>query len=679
MDRIGKYEILGEIGAGGFGKVYRGRDPILKRTVAIKTCSSDDPTLRQRFRREAEIVAALQHPNITTIHDLGEQDSIPYLVQELLDGEDLSQVIGRRDQLSVEQKARILHDVARAIEHAHGQGIIHRDIKPGNIRVLANGTIKVMDFGIAKIGDVQTELTRTGMMLGTGPYLAPEQLTDTPVDSRCDIFSYGVVAYELFAYQRPFEASNFSSLLYKILHQPHTPVRELCPDLPPALVELVERCLIKDRDRRIGSFTEIRAQLAALLNISEERDLSFSRSRAFVDATVAYDSGPVSRQVPDHDETILLQSGEALTPAAGTPATGAATSGATATVATAVPISAATVQTATPAPAGGGRSTAIIAAAILLVGVGIVATMWLRTGAPAPPEVSAPANAAAPGPVNGGAALPSATPQGESGAPGEAAAAEVPEPSTGAPPAPTEREGRTGPATTSPRSTTEPAPDAVEREANRPRVEPAAPAANEPRASPSRTEPEVATVQQGASTAEDEPVRSAAAPSSAPEGEAPPPRDANPAERPAQDAAPPALEAGPSSAVTPAPASPARTEPATPPEPARPDPAIEEAAVRAALDRYRRAYEALDIDALAAAWPSLDGEARTRIGRSFAGYQSLAMTLDDCRIALQGATATASCSVHQEVTPKGGRRLTSDLEVEFQLEKRGDAWVIRGR
>ncbi|HVS64998.1 MAG TPA: protein kinase [Thermoanaerobaculia bacterium] len=669
MERFGKYEILGEIGAGGFGTVYRGRDTILKRMVAIKTCSSEDDTLRLRFRREAEIVAGLQHPNITTIHDLGEQDGVPYLVQEFLDGEDLSHVIGRRDDISIDQRARLLYGVANGLAHAHAHGIIHRDIKPGNIRVLSNGSVKVMDFGIAKIGDHQTELTRTGMMLGTGPYLAPEQLTDEQLDSRCDIFSFGVVAYELFAYQRPFEASTFSALLYKILNQPHTPIREVCPDLPEPLVELVERCLVKDRNRRISSFEEIRSQLAQVLSLSEERKVPLSSSRVFAERTVAVDSGTASPRraggsqdvkSSDNIATRMLSSSEASAAAmraAGAPGVGAAAP-----------------RAAAPATVSRQRPVPLIAASVAIAGLAIAGVVWLGGGEPAALDPTPTALESEAAPTLETQTLQTQTPPttidsatrteepasrvtSESPAAGAASEAE----NTARP------TGGTGPAARpASGSSTSPPNDRVA--AARTQSEPVAePAPSEPTSPRTESTPDVRTTS-STSTPQiaDRQTSGAHLPDRQTAILEPPSNPAAGSQTPTTAAATP-----PEPAAAPAPT----TAPAQIPQ--GPDPAADEAGIEAALERYRKAYEALDIRALAAAWPSLDSESRTRIDRGFASYQALSMTIEGCTIDITGSSALARCTVHQEVAPKGGRRLTSDREVEFRLSRRGDSWVIQ--
>ncbi len=262
LTQVGKYQILEKIGVGGFGSVYRGRDPFIKRSVAIKTCQGDDDEIRKRFFREAEYAGNLHHPNITTIYDFGvTDDGIPYIVQEFLTGEDLDKKIKRQEQISILEKIRILRDVAEGLGYAHGAGIIHRDIKPSNIRILEDGSVKIMDFGIAKSMISESTLTQTGITLGTASYLAPEQIRGEPVDQRTDIFSLGVLAYELFSLQKPFTGDHISTVLYKILHEePPHPI-EAMPAVPPSLSALILSTLEKDRTRRPSSCAEIREVL----------------------------------------------------------------------------------------------------------------------------------------------------------------------------------------------------------------------------------------------------------------------------------------------------------------------------------------------------------------------------------------------------------------------------------
>jgi serine/threonine-protein kinase len=261
LGKIGKYEILGRIGEGGFGVVYKGRDPVLQRWVAVKTCSSRDEKLRRRFFREGQIAAGLQHPNITTVHDLGVERGIPYLVQEFLDGEDLHHKIARQEGIGAWRRLDILAQVARGLEHAHRQGVLHRDVKPANVRVLPSGTVKIMDFGIAKLLHEVSDVTTRGLTLGTVGYLAPEQLRGEEVDRRTDVFSFGVLAYELLTYERPFRGSTFSEVSYRLLNEEPVALRDLAPTWSRAIAELASRCLAKDPRQRYESFEPILAVL----------------------------------------------------------------------------------------------------------------------------------------------------------------------------------------------------------------------------------------------------------------------------------------------------------------------------------------------------------------------------------------------------------------------------------
>jgi serine/threonine-protein kinase len=257
MQQIGKYAIVGQIGTGGFGVVYEGRDPFLKRRVAIKTCTSDETDIRDRFFREAEIAGNLQHRNIVTVHDFGVQDGVPYLVQEYLTGEDLDRLVARREPLPPAQRVDILVQAARGLEYAHAHGVIHRDVKPANLRLTADGTLKIMDFGIAKLANVASHLTRTGMTVGTAAYLPPEQIRGTSVDHRADVFSFGVTAYELLTYRRPFAGKTISALFWELLQREPEPLINHWPGCPPALQDVVIRCLAKDPAKRYSGFTEL--------------------------------------------------------------------------------------------------------------------------------------------------------------------------------------------------------------------------------------------------------------------------------------------------------------------------------------------------------------------------------------------------------------------------------------
>ena len=299
LTQVGKYQIVEKIGVGGFGTVYKGRDPFIKRLVAIKTCQSDEEEIKKRFFREAELAGNLHHPNVTTIYDFGvTEDGTPYIVQEFLTGEDLDKLLKKRVPMSLHRKVRILLDVCEGLGYAHAAGIIHRDIKPSNIRILDDGSVKLMDFGIAKSLISPSTLTQTGITLGTASYLAPEQIRGETLDARTDIFSLGVVAYEIFAGQKPFAGDHISTVLYKIMNE--TPVRpgEIDPAVPAPLDEVVFRALEKDRGRRYASCSELRKELAAALKQIPDEVPTLSTTRRpelDVEKTVSTPSSGLSR------------------------------------------------------------------------------------------------------------------------------------------------------------------------------------------------------------------------------------------------------------------------------------------------------------------------------------------------------------------------------------------------
>jgi serine/threonine-protein kinase len=261
---IGKYEVIEQIAVGGFGVIFKGWDPFIKRKVAIKMCATPDDEVRQRFQQEAQFVGNLVHRNITLVFDFGVEGDVPYIVQEFLSGYDLDELL-KADVVSDEDTiVSILIQVCEGLEFAHERGIVHRDIKPSNIRVLEDGTVKIMDFGIAKSILAASKLTQTGIALGTAGYLAPEQIQGRTVDARTDIFAVGVVAYELVTGTRPFESATLSNVLYKILNEE--------PDYPTTvdggcseeLQTVIRRCLAKEPEDRFQGAAELLAELRSI-------------------------------------------------------------------------------------------------------------------------------------------------------------------------------------------------------------------------------------------------------------------------------------------------------------------------------------------------------------------------------------------------------------------------------
>jgi serine/threonine-protein kinase len=268
--RIGKYEIAEQIGVGGFGIVYKAWDPFIQRWVALKTCNATDTEGTQRFFREAQLAGALQHPNITLIFDFGIEGKTPYFVQEFLSGTDLDDVLETR-KLSLDGVLAILLQVCAGLDFAHSRGIVHRDIKPANVRVLEDGTVKIMDFGIAKSLEGESRLTQTGVALGTAGYLAPEQLSGKPLDTRTDVFSLGVMVYEMVTGTRPFTGPNLSNVIYQILNQDPVPPRQRNASCPERLERAILKALAKNPADRYATVREFAQDLKEVLTSLPKR------------------------------------------------------------------------------------------------------------------------------------------------------------------------------------------------------------------------------------------------------------------------------------------------------------------------------------------------------------------------------------------------------------------------
>ena len=263
-ERIGKYRILGEIGRGTMGVVFEAFDPVLKRRVALKTISvpvSPDDEVLERFRREAQAAALLNHPNIVTIHDYGEEGKILFMAMELLQGPDLRDAIDNDILGPLTQKLDVMDSVLDALEYAHSQEVVHRDIKPANIHLGSGRQIKIMDFGLARLNT--SEMTQEGIVLGTPNYMSPEQALGDKVDGRSDVFSTGAVLYELLTGHKPFEADSTPSVLFQVVHKEPPPVSRWTPGVPAPIIDIVNRALTKDRRKRFTGASEMRAALAA--------------------------------------------------------------------------------------------------------------------------------------------------------------------------------------------------------------------------------------------------------------------------------------------------------------------------------------------------------------------------------------------------------------------------------
>lgn len=267
MRNIGKYQVQGELGRGGFGTVYRAWDPVVNRSVAIKVLTvQGDEDLLTRFRNEAAAAGNLHHRNIVTIHDFGEHNGVPYMVMQLLEGNTLQEAVSRHMPFSLIQKMNIMGQVAEGLYHAHLHGVVHRDVKPPNIMILPDESVQIMDFGIARLTASTSRQTRTGFVIGTVLYMAPEQfLPNKIIDHRADIWSYGTIYYEFLTGRHPFAASEETSVLYQIAHVDPPPLSSVAPECPPALEDVLVRLLQKDPDFRYQNLKEVQYDVQPIL------------------------------------------------------------------------------------------------------------------------------------------------------------------------------------------------------------------------------------------------------------------------------------------------------------------------------------------------------------------------------------------------------------------------------
>ncbi|MGB6648342.1 MAG: serine/threonine-protein kinase, partial [Bacteroidota bacterium] len=262
---IAHYNVIEQIGEGGMGMVCKAEDLNLKRTVAIKFLPrhiAADSEERERFKIEAQAAAALNHSNIATIHSIEEAEGELFIVMEYIDGKTLSDVLGS-GQLPIDKAIKYAVQAAEGLEAAHEKGVVHRDIKSANIMVTEKGQVKIMDFGLAKVRGGK-RVTTVGSTLGTAGYMSPEQARGEEVDQRTDIWSFGVVIYEMLTGQLPFTSDYDQALVYQILNEEPRPIRELKPDVPPGVEEVVSKCLSKAPDNRYQNAGKITEALSPL-------------------------------------------------------------------------------------------------------------------------------------------------------------------------------------------------------------------------------------------------------------------------------------------------------------------------------------------------------------------------------------------------------------------------------
>ena len=261
---IGKYRLVSRIGQGAMGEVFKAHDPSLNRMVAVKTISSNlgtESELRRRFLREAQSAARLNHPNIITVFDFGEEQGRIFMAMELLEGSDLKDLIGSHALPDLERKLDVMEQVCEGLAFAHSMDVVHRDLKPGNIHVQPSGQVKILDFGLARLG--ASEMTRTGMVMGTPHYMSPEQVRGEKADARSDVFSLGSMFYELLAGRKAFDGDSMHTVLFQVLQEEPEPIRNWV-DLPAILVEVVEKALQKDPAARFHDASQMLAGVRAV-------------------------------------------------------------------------------------------------------------------------------------------------------------------------------------------------------------------------------------------------------------------------------------------------------------------------------------------------------------------------------------------------------------------------------
>ncbi|MGD2295284.1 MAG: protein kinase [Candidatus Aminicenantes bacterium] len=287
-EKIGKYEIIEQLGKGAMGVVYKAKDPDIHREVAIKTIRFDlgegvDEELMGRFVREAQAAGKLDHTNIVTIYDVGREKDLTYIVMQFIKGQSLQQLIAKKKKFSPKEIRDILIPLCEALEYAHQHGIVHRDIKPANILIDMKDKPNVVDFGVARLET--STMTQSGTTVGTPSYMSPEQIMGKRVDNRADIFSLGVILYELATGQRPFSGGNISTLMYKIVNEEPPHITEIDKSLPSMYEDIIEKALAKDPKNRYQSCMQL---AAALKGESVE-----------MDATLSYDF--------DQEETLISE------------------------------------------------------------------------------------------------------------------------------------------------------------------------------------------------------------------------------------------------------------------------------------------------------------------------------------------------------------------------------------
>ena len=716
MKSVGRYEIIEKLGQGGMGTVYKAFDPLLTRVVAIKVISGQldtQPEHRERFFREARAAAQLSHRNIITIHDLGEHEGAPFLAMEYLEGRDLDRRLRDREPMSLAQKLELALSIAEGICHAHACGVVHRDIKPANVFVTNDGAVKILDFGLARL--VSSDMTRSGLMVGTVNYMAPEQLRGEKSDHRADIFAYGVLLYELLAGKRPFQGDTAASTMYKILHESPEPLGLVDPLLTAPLTTLVERAIAKAREDRYQHMTDLLRDLDAAyepLSGSMRRlgNRVVSVARPITDPMAVTQLTPVPRpEAPTiSEETVPVDDAWKL-------AEGSLPQ--TATVMRAPAAGSTPLRSgSTPSVGGQGATDPVPAAppasprrAVMLAGMALLAALAaigvyslrqpaspvIEVASPATREAGAPAPQPSPTvdsvpserqPASGAEATPTQAPRVAEASPTQSRGVEAPTPQS-------QGEARAAELARQERAARQ-ARDASALAVERQRanaaiagVEAARAGADASGARDLASQLYADAQRQEALAREDLRQERYLAAASRLDATASLYKSAEVAARTEADvratrariqeenrrrteeaarATPP-----PAPRVEPRP-EPARPEPVTP-APAGPPP---QEVIATVVDRYRTALEQRNMAALKAVWPGLSGPQQAAIESDFANARSIEVQLSSPRVTISGTTATVVTRRQYQLRTRDGQQLRSESITTMTLRQNGSAWVI---
>jgi eukaryotic-like serine/threonine-protein kinase len=648
------------------GVVYRAHDTLLERIVALKviaTTINDNPELHDRFFREARAAGQLSHRNIITIHDLGEHEGQPYLAMEFLRGEDLQRRLSRPEPMSLGRKLEVASEVCDGLAYAHRRGVIHRDIKPANIFITDEGVVKILDFGLARM--VASEVTASYMMLGTLNYMAPEQVRGERTDHRADIFSFGVVFYEILSGKKAFQGDSYATTLYKILQDAPEPLLTIDATLPPEVVRIVEKTLAKPRDERYQDLTDV------------ARDLAILRQHLLMgDAGTITPAAPATHRVPsDPPRSVGL-----------TPPPVASTD--------------TTVAHRLELPPGRrvGRLSAILLVLVLIAAGSFAAWLKFRRSSESAPPVSVAAPTPTPAP-------PSSPTTALPPPPASSSPTQPPAASGAPPPSPAESRVEERRNANAARAEMVRAKTAARQAGPLALKSPsyvAAAAAEREGArlfQADRFSEAAAKFYQASGLFHSAELTATTAPPAEPERpqqQAPPaptPQSTTPANTPPEPAAQPPAQQPPAqqppaqqpAPVTPAPRPPDRSEPAPAPAPAAPLPppprldvpaASPQDGLRELLRRYEQALESRSIEAMRRIWPTLGGAQEDAIRREFANARQIDVTIEDPEITISATTATITFIRRYRLWTVDGQKPVTNSRTMISAHRSGNDWMI---